>query len=357
MNKLLIFLVLSLSACNANEVVKESISFIQTIVQHDMVQELGDKLGGKFKVLSDVAKEIGPILGPAGDLINFVLFFANEEDNTPEYFKNITQELNKINTKLDALSEQMTSLDKKITTSTKEIITEVRFQNFFELIEDVAAAKHEFELIIKSYSTNASAVVHHLNTFIEDYKKKNLEYRLVNYLDSGSDFSSSLVDKVISLYRQYQADHANAIGSSLAKTINDIYTTVLVTVIRGNTILEVATNTKIALTSTFYKEDKEFLINRKNEVFEKFYLSLEKTFAKVKDQDLELLINFNENGNNNTVRFMNVLQIFWEEEPLLTGETNTCSDTCEFFTNREYNGYGCNGAVRDCKTITKFDET
>lgn len=356
MNKILIILLLSLSACNTNEVVKESISFIQSMVQHDLTKELGGKLGDKFKVLGDLAKGISPLLGPAGDIINFVLFFTNDGDNTPEYFKNVTEDLNKINAKLDALSEQISSLDKKITTSTKEIITEVRFQNFFQLIEDIAAAKHEFELIISSYSTNASAVVYHLDSFIKDYKKKNLEYKLVNYLDSGSDFSSSLVDKVISLYRQYQADSANAIGSSLAKAVNDIYTTVLVSVIRGSTILDAATNTKIALTNTFHDGDRQFLINRKNEVFEKFYESLEKAFAKIKDHDLELLINLNENGDNNTVRFINVLQIFWEEEPLLTGEVDTCSDTCEFFTNRNYNGNGCNGAVRDCKEVTRWEE-
>lgn len=325
------------------------------MVKHDLSKDLGSELSDNFKVLGEFAKKIGPLLGPAGDIINFVLFFTNQGDSTSQYFKNVTQELNKISSKLDAMSEQMSSLDRKVTTSTKEIITEVRFQNFFELIEDIAAAKNEFELIIKSYSSNASAVVQHITTFIDDYKKKNLEFKLVNYLDSGSEFSTSLIDKVISLYRQYQTSYTNEIGSSVAKTVNDIYTTVLLMIIKGHTILEVATNTKVALTNTFYVGDRQFLINRQNEVYEKFYKSLENTFAKIKDQDLEELINLNVNGNNNTVRFVNVMQRFWEEEPRLTGEYDTCSDTCEFFTNREYNGNGCNGAVRDCREVINIE--
>jgi hypothetical protein len=357
MKIILIFLTLCASYVNSSistsGSLKESISLLQDVCTSDISQKYIKKFGDKFKSLGKIAEKAGPFLGPAGNILSFILFFTEQAENTEDFYANITKEFNVLKEKLNAISEQISSLDDKITTSSKEIISEVRFQNFFELIEDIAAEEQKFELIINSYSSNASAIISHLSTFIDDYMKKNLEFKLVNFLESGKGFSTSLIDKVISLYREYQTNKINTPSSSLAKTVNDIYTTVLTTITRGFTIIDMAVNTKIALTGIYHPEDKEFLKNNKNSIYGLFSDSIQKSFAKLNDRDYEMLINLKENGSKNPVQLINVLQTFIEYENLLHGGLDTCSDDCSHFNNREYNGNGCNGVVRYCKWAFK----
>lgn len=50
------------------------------------------------------------------------------------------------------------------------------------------------------------------------------------------------------------------------------------------------------------------------------------------------------------VRLINVLQYFWENEDKLSGKTDTCTDDCEHFQDRDFiGGDGCYGTVRDCQ--------
>lgn len=333
---------------------RETIKFMKDIVKHDLVKEYGKDLANQLKTLGDFAKKIGPWLGPAGDILTFALFFAGGDDNNAKYFNQIKEEMNRMKEKLDVISDQITMLDNHVTTSTKEILVEAKFETFFNLLNNMEKEKANFKDIIENYSTNGTAVAYYLEDFIRNYKRENFEFLLVNFLDNGSDFSKTLIEKIIELYRLYETAHGNEISSTLSKTINDVYSVVLMAITKGFSTLDVATNMKIALTNISYPEDLDSLNSRKEHIYEMFYASFERTLKKLHDADNELLIDLKVNGDQNQVRLINVLQTFWANEDDLSG---TCSRTCESYKNYEYNGGGCNGAVRDCQFSVSFQDS
>lgn len=115
--KILILLILSLSAssivCQISDLIKskESVALFKEIVTSDVAKEWGQKLGTQFTKIASASKMLAKFAGPYGEVINFVLATPEEAQNqTEEYLKNITSQLNKIDAKLDAISDQV-SLD------------------------------------------------------------------------------------------------------------------------------------------------------------------------------------------------------------------------------------------------------
>ncbi|KAL7029428.1 hypothetical protein ACKWTF_006243 [Chironomus riparius] len=359
--KIFLFLILSLSAVHSElsdiTASKESIALLKNLASSDVSKEWGKKLGDRFTKLASISKKFGKYAGPVGDLLEFALTIAEENnDETEEYLKNITKQLDKIDSKLDAISEQITFLDSKLTQSTKKIISEVKFRDFVKYLEDLAASKQHFESIISSFTSNSTSFLYQLNKYIEDYRQQGSDTKLVNILDSGAGISNSIVADLISLSRSYHKDNFGSSGSSTMKTVYDIYITAFMTILKANIILESAVNLKTAITGQYYEEDRRYNHYRKNEIFEKFFTSLEKAFSKLDDNDMDGFIDFSINGNQNSVRMINVIQYFWENEDKLS-IIDTCTDDCEHFKNRKYSGGGCNGGVRDCKFAVSLHHT
>lgn len=342
-----------------NEIATKAIVFFQTIVKSDLSEKWNEKLGDPLKTLASVSKKVAPFIGPAGDFLSFILVQPDENDKTEEYFKHISEQLEKIDSKLDAMtdyfkqiSEQLNSLDSKLSTSTIKITTEIKFQGFFEKVEEISAEVNQFESIVSGYYSNATSLIQRLDSFIEDYKKKELEFKLIEKLESSNSASKSLVKEILSLFRQYQKDPLSSTVSSPLQILYDIYVITFATILKGNILLESSSNLKAALQGIQYEEDKKFLFSKKSKDLEKFFNSVEKAFSYVVDNDLEAFIALQINGNNNEIKLINLLQYFWESEHLLSGKTNTCSDNCDHFVNRQYSNDGCSGAVHDCESVS-----
>lgn len=316
-------------------------------------------LGNPLKTLASVSQKIAPFIGPAGNVLNFILVQSDENDKTEEYFKHISEQLEKIDAKLDAvtdyfnqISSQLNSLDSKIATSTIKITTEVKFQGFFEKIEEISAEVNQFETIVSGYYSNATSLILRLDSFIEAYKRKELEFKLIEKLESSNSASKSLIKEILELFRQYQKDPLSSTVSSPIQILYDIYVITFTSILKGNILLESSSNLKAALLGIHYEEDKRFLFNKKSKDLEKFFNSVTKALSYVNDDDLEAFIGLETNGNNNEIKMINVLQYFWEAEHLLSGKTNTCSDECSHFQSRQYSNDGCSGAVHDCQSVS-----
>lgn len=109
-----IFIILVLSVSTANSEVsditasKESIALLKNLATSEVAQEWGKKLGDRFTKIASISKKFGKYAGPVGDLLEFALTIVGEnQDETEEYLKNITKQLEKIDSKLDAISEQV----------------------------------------------------------------------------------------------------------------------------------------------------------------------------------------------------------------------------------------------------------
>lgn len=87
---------------------RESISLLKNLATRDVAKEWRQKLGDSFSKIGSISKKFGKYAGPVADIIEFALTIAGEnQDETEEYLKNITKQLDKIDAKLDAISEQV----------------------------------------------------------------------------------------------------------------------------------------------------------------------------------------------------------------------------------------------------------
>lgn len=234
-------------------------------------------------------------------------------------------------------------MDKQIIHSTKKIIFELKLRSFIEHYEDLSASKGDYENIIQAYSSNSSILLYQLDKYIEHFRQKRSDVKIVSTLDSGAGITSSIVDDLISIHRTASP------GSSTMKSVYDIYIITFMKILKSNIIQESVVNLKTAITGEYYEEDRRYNYYRKNEMLEKFFASFEKAFKKLNINDIDGSIDLTtENGDSNPVRMINVLQYFWENEDKLS-IIDTCSDDCEHFQDRKYTGGGCYGSVKKCK--------
>ena len=87
---------------------EETLIILTKVASSDLAKEWGSKLGKSFITIAGYSKKFAKYAGPAGDIINFALEVSGEQqDETVEYLKNITEKLEKIDAKLDSISEQV----------------------------------------------------------------------------------------------------------------------------------------------------------------------------------------------------------------------------------------------------------
>lgn len=108
---------------------------------------------------------------------------------------------------------------------------------------------NEFEVLISSYGSHKVAFLRELDKFIDNYKAKNIEYKMVNYLDStipGSEpFIKIFIDKVLLM----RNDNCCDINSSPVKFIYDFYVLIAMKVYEANNLLALCYAMKEKLTS------------------------------------------------------------------------------------------------------------
>lgn len=88
------------------------------------------------------------------------------------------------------------------------------------------------------------------------------------------------------------------------------------------------------------------------------------TLAPLSDSMKQSMSNLNSIGNWQlnmnlknppTLRLKNVLQYFWENERMISRNSDTCKRECSTYTNVGFEGGdGCIGSVRDCKQKVKL---
>jgi hypothetical protein len=79
------------------------------------------------------------------------------------------------------------------------------------------------DVLIGAYDTNTTGLVHYLDELISEFRKENLEYELVHYIDFEFVGSESLIDSFIELAVSLESNRMSAISSSTNKMISDFY--------------------------------------------------------------------------------------------------------------------------------------
>lgn len=140
-------------------------------------------------------------------------------------------------------------MDANLTESVTKIVSEIKYQPLFKFFGEIESSMNEFEVLISSYGSHKVAFLRELDKFIDNYKAKNIEYKMVNYLDStipGSEpFIKIFIDKVLLM----RNDNCCDINSSPVKFIYDFYVLIAMKVYEANNLLALCYAMKEKLTS------------------------------------------------------------------------------------------------------------
>jgi hypothetical protein len=104
------------------------------------------------------------------------------------------------------------------------------------------------DVIVAAYDTNGTGLLHYLDEIISEYRKENLEYELVNYIDFEFVGTESLIDSFIQLAVSLEAKKDSGISSSTNKMISDFYMLILNSVSDGYAFLKTCYDLREQLT-------------------------------------------------------------------------------------------------------------
>lgn len=174
---------------------------------------------------------------------------------------------------------QLSLLDAKLTESVSKIVSEIKYQPLFKFFGEIESSMNEFEVLVESYGGHRVTFLRELEKFIDNYKAKNIEFKMVNYLDSalpGSDpFIKIFIDKVIMMRDDNHCD----INSSPIKFIHDFYVLVAMKIYEAFNLMSLCYAMKDELSHRKELENEIYLENRKEAVAKKLRISMRNALA------------------------------------------------------------------------------
>lgn len=139
-------------------------------------------------------------------------------------------------------------LDANLTASLSKIVSEIKYQPLFKFFGEIESSVNEFQVIIVSYSSHKASLLKELEKFIDNYKSKNIEYKIVNYLDSALPGSESFIRVFTEKVMLMRKDNCCDINSSPVKFIHDFYVLVAMKIYEANNLLALCYSLKEGLT-------------------------------------------------------------------------------------------------------------
>lgn len=136
-----------------------------------------------------------------------------------------------------------------LTTSLSKIVSEIKYQPLFKFFGEIESSVNEFEVIFASYGGHKPAFLRELDKFIDNYKSKNIEYKIVNYLDSALPGSEPFIQVFTDKVKEMRNDTGCNINSSPVKFIHDFYILVAMKIYEASNLLSLCYSLKEGLTS------------------------------------------------------------------------------------------------------------
>lgn len=98
--------------------------------------------------------------------------------------------------------------------------------------------KDQSNAIVSAYSSNTTGLIYYLDQLIDEYRRDNFEYDIVNYIDFEFVGSESLIDSFIEMVKLLENTRISPIQSSTNKMINDFYMLILNAVNEGHVFIK-----------------------------------------------------------------------------------------------------------------------
>lgn len=126
-------------------------------------------------------------------------------------------------------------------------MSEIKYQPLFKFFGEIESSIDEFEVIFSSYGRNKPTFLRELDKFIDNHKTKNIEYKIVNYLDSTLPGSEPFIEVLMEKARTIRHDNSD-INSSAVKFIHDFYVLVAMKIYEASNLLAFSNLLKEKLT-------------------------------------------------------------------------------------------------------------
>jgi len=278
------------------------------------------------------------------DIITLIV--ESFEEDPPDQFIGVNQKLDDIASKIDDLSKQ-------IETSTTTILYEVNIVKIKEIGALIDAAPSKLSTIISESASDRSALSSKLTEFVRSYSSPaNMEYLMVQYLNSGGRFSASPMNRFADVVKNYGQENFCSLKSSPNAMIFEFHLYVMNSVLKLTSLLAAAQRMNEQISGR--SKTKSPMAAREQQAVSLLYQSMRDSASLVSDsQSLSSYINLDAHGGYNPLRFEIVFQRRSENRHwVLPRGSNllsyvNCADHTK--TVSQSSGNTCRGYLRDCK--------
>lgn len=184
--------------------------------------------------------------GPGGKLLNGLLegskpFIPILAVLDAALAKGYTEQLNRIEENLEKgfnqTAEKIDFLESVMTKSFSTLSKESKFRDLLLYQVEIETEYSNFESIMNGYASNHATLLQHLNSFIENYKTKNNEMKIVNLLAQETYGSESLISFLIKSVKEDSSEVFNKKRTSPNRYVYDFFLSILHLVYKGNFFL------------------------------------------------------------------------------------------------------------------------
>lgn len=172
--------------------------------------------------------ELVQLGGPIGTFVGMATIALSEFYHIGEEDDKVAQEIN-----YDRLDERMDALK----FSVDHLLNEVKFQTLIEYQSEINAEYDHFRQIIMAFVSDPSKQYQEITKFISDYKTKNIENKIANYLNEASAPSKSLRNTLVEFASSSRNNTGCHMRSSPNKLIYDFHVATLLNIYKSNMLL------------------------------------------------------------------------------------------------------------------------
>lgn len=183
-----------------------------------------------------------------------------------------------------------------MTESVLKIISEVKYQPLFRYFSEIDSSINEFETLISSYCRRKPKLRKELGKLIDNFKAKNIEYQMVNYLDVTALGSETFMATFIDRVKLLRGNNACEVNSSPVKFVYDFYLLIALKVHEASSLLSACyalqeklknKNASCSLSCIGHESDNEsyesYLNNRKVAALAKLRVSMKNSLEQLEE--------------------------------------------------------------------------
>jgi len=240
--------------------------------------------------------------------------------------------------------------------TSKELKQLKRFSEYKILRSNLVSELDSFRIILKVYQSGPNLKAE-LNKFITAHSTQINAFHLLGKLSSLD--KGSLISSLIEFMKERGNDNHNKYVSSSNRILFEFYLSAYLLVMHSNNVLKIAYTMRNQISGESHDKDYEYCATEKSELTAIIMNSIKQANEMLSDdsslRDYKKLMTY---VNMSELKFMNVIQTFYEHESVLSQEKDTCWKTCPFYSSgsggRSFHAVRCHGTLYSCERSEEY---